>query len=186
METKIPDGLEKRLLASIDRWEREEKAQKRRTRIGWLAAACMAAVIALFSLPSFFGDADKPLSPNDTRRMAEHKRGTETLTNDSTSELRPILHADMAEQRWLADDATSKKHLKKIGEKTSDTAFFMELKTVEVHPAYELSEVHVQTQPANMATHDRPASCNEVQYINPAKYSTDGVRLGEIEIMQRD
>lgn len=184
METKIPEGLEKRLLASIDRWEREEQAQKRRARIGWVAAACVAAVVALLSLPSFFGDADKQISQNDKSRMAVGERSA--AANDTTSLLCPIPTPDISVKRLLADKAIFNKKKEMVADNSSDTAFYMELETVEVHPAYELSEVHVEMQPASIATYDSPTNCNDVHYINPATYSSDGVRLGEIEIMQRN
>ncbi len=39
MDIKIPEGLEERLLSSIDRWEQEELAHKTRVRRLWYAAA---------------------------------------------------------------------------------------------------------------------------------------------------
>lgn len=77
MNIKIPEGLEERLLSSIDHWEQEELAHKPHVRRLWYAAAA-CVLLAFVGGTWFLQDKgnDKPQTPPTVEVKVEERQQT--------------------------------------------------------------------------------------------------------------
>lgn len=164
MNIKLPEGLEERLLSSIDRWEQAELAHKSHVRRLWYVAAVCFAVALL-------GSASLYIVKHDSSTSEEHTTAT-LLKQDDESEQVFVVHKDEAQ------------HIVPTFVQPHKAAeFCVELEEVNVRPDPELEEINILMQPASVAMEEKDTQSGGQRYlIDPTKYDDEGVQLNEIQL----
>lgn len=171
-EFRASEALRQRIMDEAKAETTKHRARIR--RIAFTTAACLAV--------AFLGGLHF-LRPTAEDTSRPQQASTQEIVQGSTT--KPIAESEDQVFAVAVEQAESEAtfvHTRNSGQDMYETVFVAELESINVRPDYTLDAVNITAEPEGVAYESQAERMQELHYIDPARYKTEGVQLDEIQI----